>query len=214
MILAELFLDIDFSRISKVGTGGVEFYEEDKAQLLDVNTELENKINELQIRLNVIADEVEKLSQPEPVSTQFDTSAFEKAIVENFYQTQAVSDQTAKFGIEKKTRKPLVINQEGYIFIGNYDPGSKKWSNQVLTGPNQKAIEEAPGELIINDPVYQVIGNMVLREQMPNNDKEYYKGSKKLGIVPKYSIIRLVDKPKGIDREYAVQWWVKVRIEK
>jgi len=214
MFLAELLLEIDFGRMSKIGSGGIEFYDEEKAQILDVNTELESKISDLRIELDVVSIQLNELSRTDSDLTDFNPLNFEKAIVENFYKTQTVSDQTAVLGIEQNTKEPLLINQEGYIFIGNYNRISKKWSNLALKDLNHNAINEDPNELIINEPIYIVHGNMILRKQMPKNDKEYYKGSKRLGIVPDHSIISLVEKPKGIDREFAVQWWVKIRIEK
>lgn len=212
-ILAEHFLGIDFSRLAKVGSTGLEFYEEVQEQNLSVSSEMENEIDALATKLEVITERLNTLSAATDNDNPSDTINFEKALVENFLKTQSVSDQIAKFGTRKVNGKRISKALEGYIFIGNFEKATNAWSNTVLLSLEQKKINISPDDLRINEEIYKVGDNMVLREQLPLNNRAYDKASKSLGVIPKHAIIKIIDKPVGIDREFAVQWWAKVQVE-
>ena len=45
---------------------------------------------------------------------------------------------------------------------------------------------------------------------MPTNSEDYYRTIKSLKILPKGTKVVVLDKPVGIKRKHATQWWAHV----
>lgn len=114
----------------------------------------------------------------------------------------------------------------GYIWIGDYDRTQETWTKSVLLyrntslalGETQESIRNAhlpyagdPGALRLNTS-YIAGGPLTMRGGLPNNDGLYYKGQVKLGVLLPFTEFILLEPAVGIDREFSVQYWVKVEV--
>lgn len=91
---------------------------------------------------------------------------------------------------------------EGYIFIGDFD--NNEWSKTMF------AEEVKTPEDIYKGKILTLTSNLYLRAEMPTNSEDYYRTIKSLKILPKGTRVLVLDKPVGIKREHATQWWVHV----
>jgi hypothetical protein len=199
MVFARWVLGIDFSRLSKVGTGGVEFFEKEQ-QISTAMNAMEERLNESLIRIQNL--EV-KLNLP---------GAEQRSESQNFETTQRVSEETAQLARSASPGKETILkNRQGYIWIGNYNNSSQKWEQPQLATLEGQPPSRSPSEMVEGSQ-YTVLGNMVLRDGLPENNVEYFRGRKNIGVIPRGTRITFLSTPKGIDREYAVQYWVKVEI--
>ncbi len=49
-----------------------------------------------------------------------------------------------------------------------------------------------------------------MRDGLPANDAEYFRAKKIVGTIGRGTRIRLITSPKGVDREFATQYWAEV----
>lgn len=189
MIIAEWALEISFKDIKSVGPEGLTFKEAASAQIAGLEGKLNGAIQQI--------EELRKQTAPQlAASPQAQRAIFEAS--------QTVSDPTADLA---KITTDGGSKQKGYIWIGNYRGG---WGSATLGDPTTgRAITDPPDRLPVGSE-YTVLGNMVVRDGLPSNDAEYYRSRKSLGVLPRGTKVRLVSAPKGIDREFAVQYWAEV----
>lgn len=186
LIIATYTIGIKFGVVSEINSGGIKFV-----------TDTKSEISELSSKLNAALTAIEQLKSQVP-SAQTPTA--QAAVVD---AAQTVPDQSAQFS------KISNASRQGYIFIGNYDNG---WSSVKLGAlDNGQPIKISPEELKPGT-TYQVLGNMVVRDGLPENDSQYYQARSSIGTVPRGSKIRLVNTPVGIDRKFATQYWAPVEI--
>lgn len=202
LIIVKYSLNLEFGVVTEVSTDGLKFSEKSNKATLEAITELEAKLNDMSVRLAVL----EKADEQGDERKSAQKTSWAKA--EAFYASQAVSDSTARIA-ELNTEIPggetKVVS--GWMWIGNYD---KQWTkttiSQLDTG---QPIVIAPKNMRIGTQ-YRVLGNIVIRDGLPPNDKDYYKARKNLGVISRGSVVTLVKAPEPIDREFAVQYWAEV----
>ena len=196
LIILKYSLDLEFGMITEVSTDGLKFSKKSNKAALEAITELELKLNDLSVRLSSIENK------------DTSDSSVEQIKAETFFASQEVSDATATIA---KLSPPIQGTKSetliGWMWVGNYD---NEWIKtpfaRIDTG---QPLEVGPVRMQAGTE-YKVLGNMVIRDGLPPNDEDYYRARKSLGIVPRGSIVRLLDSPKGIDREFAVQYWAKI----
>jgi hypothetical protein len=122
---------------------------------------------------------------------------------------ETVSDNTASLvKATEGSRQVLLLNQrEGYIWIGNKRRDA--WSSvhvETVEG------EEVALDSIQTGQLLKVVGNMVLRGQMPPDTEAYYRSVEHIGVLPRGTTVRALAPPEARDREFAVQYWLKVEV--
>ena len=193
---------IDFSRLSKIGFEGIEFYEQREEKTINIIAELEASISDLTTKVEFLQKELSAGKERD----------LNKREVANFEGTQTVSKQAAQLAKSFRPEdKSLIKDKTGFIWIGNFNQQSQKWDKPMLAWLDGKPLSQPPQELQINTQ-FKVLGNMILRDGQPQNDTQYYRSVKSLGVIPQGTIITLLEKPIGIDREFAMQYWVKVEV--
>lgn len=187
--------DMDFSRIKKIGTDGVEFSEEERAAL-----------TAFEVRLKSIEDKL----TASPAGSDTGAGIGKKEDAKAVADAQTVSPQAAVLtNIVVDPRDPG-DEKIGYIFIGNERDGIKS-SMLIGNASDGSPIALALGKLAPGSE-YKVLANIVLRRDMPLNSEAYYKASMPLGTIPNGSKIRLESAPEAIEREFAMQYWARVKM--
>lgn len=160
--------------------------------------EHESRLNEIDLRIAVLEQRIQSVSG---TSRQTQLNAFSAA--------QIVSDKTAQISTLQKEVAPAADALRGYIWIGNYD---QAWESPKLARLDTgQPLDLAPSDMLAGTE-YTVLGNMVVRDGLPDNNKEYFRGRENLGVVPRGGRVVLLKAPVGIDREFAVQYWVEVEV--
>lgn len=186
---------LQFGVLTKVGPGGAEFAQQTQATENAVS-ELEARLNETQVRLAAL----EMQSKPSTAETRrVETEADSAA--------QIVSDATAQIAVLRRSTSG--VSTAGYIWIGNY---KQKWQPAKFARLDTGQPVEIPPMQMTQGTQYRVLGNMVLRDGMPANDQDYFRSRASLGVVPRGTVVSILEPPLGIDREFAVQYWAKVRV--
>jgi hypothetical protein len=195
LLLARSFLGLEFGAVTEVSTGGVKFAEKSRATF-DALTTLEVKVNQALAELAEL-----KKDAPAAESPALKTSIFAAG--------QVVSDQTARveqIDVADPSRKGRL---KGYVWIGNFKTG---WNSPMLAQLDTGQPVTAPPTGLQVGTEYTVLGNMVVRDGLPANDKDYYKARSSVGVVPRGTRVRLATVPTAIDREYAVQYWAEIEV--
>jgi hypothetical protein len=170
-------------------------------------TDLDTRLNDLATRLNDLATQL-PVGKPDTTIPQ---GAMERVLITE--ETAQSSDATARLVKAKPDGQQMIIKgKEGYICIGNYNSNLQKWENQKLLRLDSSQPVETPPEAISAGGKYKVAGNMVIRRGLPKNDKEYFRGQPCIGIVPRGTLVEILEKPVGIDREFAVQYWIRIKV--
>ena len=99
---------------------------------------------------------------------------------------------------------------EGWIWIGDYDAQQERWSRIQLQLPTGQTVTAPPRLLKVGVP-YMVTANVSIRDAQPRNDVDYFRGREKIGVALRGTTVILQEPPVAIDREYAVQYWVRAR---
>ena len=204
LILIECSLDIDFSeitdRITKIGPQGIELDHETRKHTSVAVSELERGLKELTARMEALekkADTVQVLRSPKLVSAEFDE----------------VSDAVSQLSMsQSKSTKTVLVGRKGYIFIGIHNSTDGKWKRAILHHQySNKPVTSAPNQLPVGGG-FLVGTNMVLRDGLPPNDNQYFRSIKNIGVIPRGTLVALLDQPEGIDRGFAVEYWAPVEV--
>lgn len=199
---SRLWLGLEFGVVTKLTTDGVEFTERKTDETFKALTNLEGKLNKALL-------EIEHLKKISPQIAE-SASTTQAQLLE---ATETVSDQTASIENLAKPSSNTVDKDllRGFIWIGNFQ---NSWTKPRLAfkGSGQP-IDLEPAKLQPGTE-YKVLGNMVLRDGLPNNDDNYYKGRKSLGVIPRGTIVRLTTTPISFTRETKVQYWTEVEVTK
>jgi hypothetical protein len=194
LIAARYFLGITFGAVAEVSASGVKFSQDAKGEIAS-----------LAAQLNSATAAIEELRKQSPQHAELTPKA-QSAL---FEASQTVSNQTAqvaKLQADPGTDSP---KSKGYIWIGDY---GNDWARVKLAPVDSNdPIKVAPAQIVAGSE-YKVLGNMVVRESLPPNNADYYRSLKSLGIIPVGTKVRILSKPTGIDREFAVQYWAEVSL--
>lgn len=191
---AKHILGLRIDRITDLGPSGIKIQ-------IDTNTAiiaLESKLDGLSSKVNSLENYVKV---PDKEKKEIQTLAFE--------QSQTVSDKTATLSVSTEQLTKLTQNLKGYMWIGNYD---NNWDVVKLAYPDTGQPITIPPSEIIGNTEYKVLGNMVVRNGLPDNNEQYFEGKQSLGVIPKGSRIRVIQKPTEIKRPRANQYWAEIEI--
>lgn len=181
--------------VKKVGLEGIEFLAEENRATFESLASLEAKINESVVRIEALE------SASDRPDGEVESRAFEAA--------QTVSDTTAEVARIRESRALDGAKTRGYIWIGNYRDA---WNPAKLGHSDTGQPISIPPALLEPGAEYRVLGNMVLREGLPANNEQYFRGQASLGVVPRGSRISIQRQPVGVNRESATQYWVEVEL--
>ena len=197
LVAARYLLGLEFGLVTEVGTGGVKFAEKKSQATFEALTNLEGKVNQALVEL----EQLKKVNQKVPESPELKAQLFEAA--------QIVSDQTARVEQIQLPDGARRGRLKGYIYIGDF---KETWNRPKLAqlGTGQP-ITLQPSKLQ-RGTEYIVLGNMVVRDGLPANDQNYYRGRASLGVIPQGTRVRLVSDPAAVDRGYAIQYWAEVEV--
>lgn len=163
MALISFLFQIDFSRLSKVGPEGIEFYEERERDISSVFAELETRTNELAAKVEFLESRLAKA----------DRDALRRQEIEHFEATQTTSIKTAQLSRSVTANRALLLTgQQGYIWIGDWGKVLKKWQRLKIVQPEGEKVGLSPDE-ILPGMQFRITGNMVLRDGRPEDDAAY-----------------------------------------
>lgn len=192
LIVAKYTLGVSFGAVTEVSLEGVKFTQDAKGEIAD-----------LAGKLNGALAAIEELKKQAGSKETFSP----RAQSEIFAATQTVSDQTAQLAKLSSVQAAGSPKQKGLIWIGDYKNG---WSRVLLSAIDTGKQIVVPPDKLLSGTEYSVLGNMVVRDGLPSNDADYFRGRKSLGVIPRGTKVRLVRAPAAIDRGFAVQYWAEV----
>lgn len=199
LVILKYAMHLEIGMLTEVSTDGLKFSAESNKATLEAITELESRLGDLTVRVNTL----------EKVETPADGVTRQATKLQAISATQTVSDATAT--IARLTPKlPGDADEQlvGWMWIGNY---RRSWDKPTLAALDTgQPIAMAPQDIVIGSE-FRALGNMVVRDGMPENDDDYYRGRKSLGVIPRGGRVRALSRAEGIDREFAVQYWLKVQ---
>lgn len=197
LVGAKFILGIPFGSVSEITKDGVKFTQDAKGEIAALSAQLNAATKSI--------EEIKKQLPPGSVTPEAKSAIFEAS--------QTVSDQTAQVANVKMNPDMGKGDLSGYIWIGDYSKTSSSWQRVKLVSPTTNASLMSAPSTIAPGTVFSVSGNMVLRDGLPQNDTTYFQGRRSLGILPIGTRVKILSTPVGIDREFAVQYWVQVAIQ-
>ena len=203
LVLAEWLLDIDVSRITKIGPQGIELVQETREHTSAAVSEVETKLKELTARMEALE---KKTDTSEFSLTRKDTLLLRAEFDE-------VSDAVSQLSMsQSKSTRTVLVGRQGYIFIGIYNSTDGEWKRAILgRQDSRQPVTSAPDQLLVGGR-YLVDTNMVLRDGLPPNDEQYFRSRKNMGVIPRGTLVALLDQPVGINRGFAVEFWAPVEV--
>lgn len=148
LILMNLFLDIDFKRLTKISANSIEF----STDVNKATSELDERLKKLEIKMSEIDN-----------NTKTDTT--ESFAARNVKETQVVSDNIARLSFSNPDNKNDLTStnlkdKEGYIWIGNVV--NNNWSEIQLLDLNNNPVNVNLKNIEVNSS-YRVKNNLSLR---------------------------------------------------
>ena len=195
LVAANWLLDLELSRITEFGPGGVKLSEVREDAALAA-ADLEERLD---AALERIASLEKQLNSSTPQSRALTTVSEPSEAVAN------LSRSNDELGTILKGRK-------GFIWIGNYDAGGGEWQEQNLVLLEERTPVRAKPSELNRGSQYRIATNTYLRAGLPANDEAYFRGQKALGAIPRGTLLTLIGNPVGIDREFKVQYWAEVEV--
>jgi hypothetical protein len=198
LVALKFILGFEFGFVTEVSTQGIKFAEQSQATL-EALAQLEVRVSESEVRIGAVEENLQApAAEVKRVESKVDMAA------------QRVSDATAKIA-HLRTATPHIKEAplRGYIWIGNYDTA---WDSPRLARLDNGQPIEMPPKQIQPETRYRVLDNLIVRDGLPPNDAEYYRARENLGVIPRGGIVSITKEPKGIDREFAVQYWAEVEL--
>jgi hypothetical protein len=196
LVGAKYVLDIPFGAVSEITKDGVKFTQDAKGEIASLSAQLNGAMKSI--------EEIKRQLPAKSLSTEAKSDIFEAS--------QTVPDQTAQLTTVKSTGAGAELT--GYIWIGDYGKTTSTWQRVKLVSPTTNAPIASAPPTIAPGAVFAVSGNMVLRDGLPQNDGAYFQGRKSLGVLPTGTRVKVLSSPVGIDREFAVQYWLQVVAQK
>jgi hypothetical protein len=192
LVGAKYILDIPFGSVSEITKDGIKFTQEAKGEIASLSAQLNGAMKSI--------EEIKRQLPTKLLSTEAKSDIFEAS--------QTVPDQTAQLTTVKGGGTSAELT--GYIWIGDYDKAKSSWQRVKLVSPTTNAPLTSAPATVAPGTVFAVSGNMVLRDGLPQNDTAYFQGRKSLGVLPTGTRVKVLSTPVGIDREFAVQYWLQV----
>lgn len=194
LVGGKFVLGIPFGSLTEVSKDGMKFSQNAKGEIASLSSQLNAATQSI--------EEIKKQLSSTPLSSEAKSKIF--------VASQIVSDQTAQIATVSNNAESGKTELVGFIWIGDY---KKVWQRMQLISPvTNSLLKEAPKQ-IAPSSVFTLAGNMVLRDGLPKNDDEYFRGRKSIGVIPSGTRIKILAAPVAIDREFAVQYWVKVEVQ-
>lgn len=194
------WVGMEFGLVTELSTDGIKFAAEKTDKTYNTVTNLEGRLNKVEVEIEEIKKALPKNSFVVPAAQILEA-------------TETVSDQTASIeninGGSPGKGAELV---RGYIWIGGYD--NEGWHNPRLAYKDSGLPIEGDPKRLKSGTEYQVLGNMVLREELPGSNEKSHKDIKSLGVVPRGAVVRLMGEPKEIERGGRNPYWVSVEVPK
>jgi len=226
MFATALMFGIDYSRVTKIGPGGVELdavREETVVALAALSEQVEAlsaRVEQAEANpMDYLAswqdesdgggedfigdggedDSADGKPQDPPVGERDVIRA--KSLDMITHQTATVSDNIARLSKSWDNEgTTLLKGKTGYIWIGDFNTKEGKWANAQLTNIGRDpGLDLAPNEMQVGTK-FRVKGNVVLRGSLPANDAKYFRGQENLGVIPSGTVVTLAAAPGGIDR--------------
>lgn len=198
LVGAKYILGVPFGSLSEVTKDGVKFTQDAKGEIASLSAQVN--------ALSKAMEELKRRAPEGPLSAAARTDIFEAS--------QTVSTQTAQLTSVDAAGAQAGPPQKGYIWIGDYDKKAKSWSRvKLIWGTSNARLESAP-ESITPGSVYAVSSNMVVRDGLPPNTAEYFQARKSLGVLPVGTKVIAQSQPVAVDREFAVQYWLEVAVQR
>jgi len=198
LVGAKYILGVPFGSLSEVTKDGVKFTQDAKGEIASLSAQVSEVSKAL--------EELKKQIPERPLTAAARSEIFEAG--------QTVSAQTAQLTSVDTSSASPASSQKGFIWIGDYDKATKKWTRvKLLPAESNSPLALGP-ESISPGSVFAVSANMVLRDGLPNNDVEYFKARRSTGVLPTGTRVVAQTKAVGIDREFAVQYWLEVAVQR
>ena len=198
----EKMLNIDMSRITKIGPEGIEF-------------ETQTSIGELEQKIELLKIQVDILAEPGSLAPIDLAKKKEENIVFNTEKLQTVSDNIAQLSyVDRDNKRTKFYRQQGYIWIGDYESSTSVWEKVQLRTIKSKELITIPPEKIRKNFRFEVTSNIVLREEKPVNNIKYLMTLDRKGIIPSGTEVTIMEEPTKIEIGSTSQYWVKVKVEK
>lgn len=200
VVIAHWALDLEFGAVAELGTEGIKFTQHSEATL-QVLTALEAQVNEMAVRLEAVENRAERSGDAaEQVRNEG------RVAQESSDAAQTVSDATAQIARIQRSLQPEK-RLRGYVWVGDFD-GS--WTRTSIGLPDSRQAVEISPDRMQPGTQFVLLENMVVRNGLPTNDAVYFRGRQPAGVLPRGSLIRIIQAPVGIDREFAVQYWAEI----
>ena len=198
LVGAKFILGVPFGAVSKITKDGIEFTQEAKGEIASLSSQVNASTKAI--------EEIKKQLLSKPLSSEAKSDIFEAS--------QTVSNQTAQIATVGGGASGAGDVASGFIWIGDYAKSSSSWPRVKLVSPATNAPLVSAPATVAPGTVFTLSSNMVLRDGLPANDAEYFQGRRSLGVLPSGTRVRIVTAPVGIDREFAVQYWARVAVER
>ena len=204
LFLAQELLGIDLSNLSKLSFGSlaVEFDDKTRNESSSAISEFEIKFSELSNRMDAFEKTTNKRGSL-PSQTPKSLSA----------ELNVVSDEVSQLSkSQSRFTKTTLFGRHGYIYVGIYNSSADEWKRAILLRPDSgQPVTSAPDELPVGG-MFLLQANIVLRDGLPPNNKEYFKSTKNIGVIPSRTLVALRGQPVGIERKYSVEYWAPVTV--
>jgi len=196
LVGANWLLGLELSRITEFGPSGV--------KLSEVREDAAFAAADLEQRLDAALARIDSLEM------RLDTSTPRSGALTSVSEP---SEAVARLSRATDEAGTVLKGKQGFIWIGNFDASSGEWSEQnLLLAEERTSLHTAPST-IVRGSQYRIAINTYLRDGLPANDDEYFRGRKALGVIPQGTLLTVISKPVSIDREFKVQYWAEVEVE-
>lgn len=192
LVGAKYILEIPFGSVAEITKDGVKFTQDAKGEIASLSAQLNGAMKSI--------EEIKRQLPTTPLSTAAKAAVFEAS--------QTVPDQTAQLTTVKSGGRDAELT--GYIWIGDFNEATSSWQRVKLVSPATNEPLKAAPAAVAPGSVFAVSANMVLRDGLPQNDGAYFQGRKSLGVLPTGTRVKVLSTPVPINREFAVQYWLRV----
>ncbi len=172
----------------------------------DVEVDFRNDITKKVINQHLgINESIENEVKKQLIKYGLDTAIFLNE-VSHIPVNEIVPDKIADLA-KIKTEKGIETvykSTVGYIWTGNFHPETGQFSKIKLNADNLNDIQ-------VGESFY-VNGNMVIRENSPVNNVNYFKGEDRIGLAVKGTKVKLLEKPHVKKLGIFDQYWAKIEV--
>jgi hypothetical protein len=198
LVGAKYVLGVPFGAVSEITSDGVKFAQDAKGEIAALSAQLNAAVREI--------EEIRKQLPEKPLPAAARSEIFEAS--------QTVSTQTAQLASVDTGSALPGLPSKGYIWIGDYDAKRPGWIRVKLVSPATNETLSSPPPSVSPGAVFTVSSNMVLRDGLPPNNADYFQSRRSLGVLPTGTKVVIQSAPVAIDREFAVQYWAEVAVQR